>query len=82
MKAIRMAMALCALGIGAPVLAEVSVTATPSKTGNVVSSVSLAFGGVAAEGEYALFAAYGAKDAGGDIRSWEKYEKVADVSAV
>ena len=81
MKAIRMAMAICALGLGFPALAEVTMTATPSKTGNVVSSVSLSFGGVAAEGEYALFVAYGATDAGGDIRSWEKYEKVADVDA-
>ena len=81
MKAIRIATALCALGLFGQALAEVTMTATPSKTGNVVSSVSLAFGGVAAEGEDALFIAYGATDAGDDIRSWEKYEKVADVDA-
>ena len=81
MKSIRIATALCALGLFGQALAEVTMTATPSKTGNVVSSVSLAFGGVAAEGEYALFVAYGATDAGDDIRSWEKYEKVADVDA-
>ena len=80
MKAIRIVMALCAFCLGRQSQAEVAMTATPSKAGNVVASVSLAFSGIPVGGEYALFIAYGAKDAGDDIRLWEKYVKIADVT--
>ena len=81
MKMTRIIPVLCILVLGMQTFAEISMTATPAKTGNVVSSVSLSFSGIPANAEYALYVAYGAKDAGGDVRSWEKYEKVADVTS-
>lgn len=57
-----------------------SLTATPVTTGNVVTSVSLALD-VEESSAYALYVAYGAETAGDDIRSWERYEKVADVTS-
>lgn len=74
---------LMAAGVVAGIATSASartMTVTPNKTANVVTSVSLAFGDDDTK-DYALYVAYGAADAGSDISCWEKSEKVADIAA-
>jgi len=79
MKTLKCILAVCFISLGGSALASL-LTASPVTTGNVVTSVSLTFD-VEGDAEYALYAAYGAEASGDDIRSWEKYEKVTDVTS-